>query len=187
MTPLGIMAWGIGIVIFDLRIDGFDYIVDVVGWALCAVAAARLGSASRWFHVAMWTAILGGIASLSEIFDVEQSPWFVVSESLTLLVLAWSVCTGIMEVLSRTPERSFELHPRRIEQANRIRWTVAVTSVILGLLAPLMTAIDAGSGALILLPVVVVGLIAYVWFLVFVARMRHNPALQGGTRTVPAA
>ncbi len=184
MTPLGLMAWGIGIVIFDLRIDGFDYLIDVVGWVLCAMAAARLGGDSRWFHVAMWAAIVGGVVSLTENFDVEQSAWLVVPASLAQLVLAWAVCTGIIEKLSESTSAHVEVHRRRAVEANRVRWTVAATFIAISLLAPFMiaTSTDVGVGAL--LPLIIVCLVAYVWFLFLVIRLRGNPSLQGPVHSV---
>lgn len=46
MPPVALIATGLVIVYAALRLDGFDLLLDPVGWAMCAVGLSRLRDAS---------------------------------------------------------------------------------------------------------------------------------------------
>jgi hypothetical protein len=62
IRPLTFAAVGIVMVAFDLRLTAGDLLPDVVGWALVALAAHRLGM--RW---ASWLGVAAAVASLAEL------------------------------------------------------------------------------------------------------------------------
>ncbi|UVI31685.1 hypothetical protein [Paenibacillus spongiae] len=62
------MAWGLLLVIIDIRIVVFDLLPDFIGYLLVSIGASKLMAKDRWRGVVMVTAVILGIMSLIGIF-----------------------------------------------------------------------------------------------------------------------
>ena len=69
MTPLGLLALGYVMALLDLRAQGFDLLLDVIGWLLVVLALSRLHAPSRLFVSARTTAVVAGILSLADLMQ----------------------------------------------------------------------------------------------------------------------
>ena len=176
MTPLGMMVAGLGLVVADLRLNGFDVIPDLLGWAVVLGGLARLVGRSPWFAAAAVAASCGVVLGLPLLL-AEPGPLVSAAEGVVLAVLIFGTCTGIQDVV--TSERTRDT-------ANRIRWTGLVLYLV-ALPANLFAGPTEVTGpAAFGVVVVVVAVLAYfAWFLVFLWSNRSDPAL-GAQRGVPA-
>ena len=67
------LAWGLLLVLFDLNIDMFDLLPDVIGWLITIVALGLvLGQYAR--NAALWGSPLASDATFSKFVNEEWSP-----------------------------------------------------------------------------------------------------------------
>ncbi|MDO8147308.1 hypothetical protein Q6350_02580 [Isoptericola sp. b515] len=185
MRPLQIVVGGLVIVVLDLRFDGFDVVVDLIGWILVVKALRLLAVRDRAFAVAAVGAVLGGLGSIVQLVPGLTVGAGVVSvlgavETLALTVVVVAICTGIARVLAHEPQV--------VRHARILRATdVALTVVALGLGSspvllsagptPGTTGWLVGAGAVVLL-LGALTFVVLIWFLVFLWRLRDRPELQ---------
>ncbi|MDO8143447.1 hypothetical protein [Isoptericola sp. 178] len=184
MRPLQIVVGGLVIVVLDLRFDGFDVVVDLIGWILVVKALRLLAVRDRAFAVAAVGAVLGGLGSIVQLvpgLTVGDGVLSVLGavETLALTVVVVATCTGIIHVLAA--------EPRVVRHARILRaLDVAFTVIALGLgSSPLL--FSAGSvpgaavgpvGAGVVLLLAALGFAVLIWFLVFLWRLRDRLELR---------
>ena len=150
MRPL---AWGLLLVVLDLRIEGLDLVPDPVGWLVALVALGPLASRHSGFAAAVAGCGLGLLVSLPDWVQPE-STWLglVATAAETLVVVG--TCTALMVLL-----------PRRRAGAATIRaWNLGLTVVAVALGA--VAAAGEGVPVALVLLVVVAALVALACFLV---------------------
>ena len=168
MAPLARLVVGYAIVLVDLRFNGFDFVPDLIGWALVLWGLLPLLSRSGWFRVATGAAV---VELLVAALEANQS-----AGSLTGLVdlaasttLVFAVVSGVIATVDRADVRA---------AGDPVRWTNLVMGLVAFVLVALVGSgetVDLGGGAILL--VVLVGLAAVVWFLVFCWQQRAQPEL----------
>ena len=168
MTPLGMVAAGLGLVVLDLRYNGLDLVPDLAGWAVVLGGLAKLLTRSRWFTGAA-IAAAGGIAIGIPLLVAQPGRLLGAVESVVMAVVVFGTCSGIRDVT---------VGDRTRDQANLIRWTCLVlTSVALAVglfVEPTVVTGFAGLGVV----VAALAALAFVaWLLVFLWTNREDPAL----------
>ena len=176
MTPLGKVVVGLLLVFVDLRIDGFDVVPDVIGWALALIGLHPLSRRHGGFLAAAVAAGIGIVLALPQQL-VEPGSVLRTLEAVAETVLVFGTCTGIIALVAEPSVR---------RTANRIRWTdlgLGLLATLLGLALGQDSSLSGGA----VVPVLVLALATIavvIWFLVFLWRNRHRPELLPGDRTV---
>ena len=67
MTPFGLVALGYVLALLDMRVQGFDVLLDAVGWLLVVAGLSRLPVPSPLFVRARITAVVAGVLSLADL------------------------------------------------------------------------------------------------------------------------
>ena len=99
MTPLGGSLLGMSVVALDLRLNGFDFLMDPVGWGIVAVMVGRLAGVRPAFRVASVASWVGVLVSLPQLVG---EVWGVLPDcswSLLQTVVLVSMCTGMIAVI----------------------------------------------------------------------------------------
>jgi hypothetical protein len=178
MRPLLIVFWGLVVVVLDLWVEGYDVVVDAVGWLLVVVGTLRLRQADPAFTYAIVGAVVGGIGSVHQlvpgyILDDAVASLLAVVETLALTALVVGTCAGVERILAH--------EPKTVQHALVLR-KVYVGLTVVALVWSSM------PDAPILLFLGVVTLAVLAWFLVFLLMVRNRPGLDGRERVeVPAA
>lgn len=167
LRPCRSMAWGLLVVVLDLRINGVDLVLDPVGWAMMAVAAGRLARAfpgTAGFRVAQAAAVAALPVSLLESVGATGS-LLVAAATVVTTAFVFAVCTSLMVVV-----------PSRRVAANRIRWAdLALAVVPLLFVERVEVSGDAGLLAAVVLLLVVAAFVVLVWFLVLLLGVGKMP------------
>ena len=166
MRSLSLVAWGVLLIVFDVRVNGVDLVPDVLGWAIAGYAVVDLSALSSWFGRAGLTCVAGAVSALFELqgaADPTSWVWFVSGVATT--ALTWCTCSGIMEALPGTPWAA---------TAQKLRWwSLGLTVAVL----PLGWALARTDFAELALVAVLVALAVLAWFIVFLFRTaREAPA-----------
>ncbi|MGZ4450425.1 MAG: hypothetical protein ACXVW4_11570 [Nocardioides sp.] len=118
LRPLTTMAWGLLLVIVDIRI-GVDLVPDPLGWALVVAAAWSLARRGHAFRAAVVAAVVALLLSLPDWAGPGGATGWLVSwlTALALTSVVVAACTGIMA-----------LAPERRDGAQAIRaWSLGLT------------------------------------------------------------
>ena len=164
LKPLAATAWGLLLVVLDLRIDDLDLLPDPVGWLVVLLAVGSLSRLHRAFAVAAAAAALGLVASVPDWMAPGQS-LVAMATSVAETVLVFATCTGIMS-----------LAPDRRASANAIRWWDLGLSVALVPVLALAAADPAFGVAAVLL-----GIAALVVLICFVVLLFRTAGQTGKT------
>ncbi|MFN8193194.1 MAG: hypothetical protein U0R80_02830 [Nocardioidaceae bacterium] len=175
MTPLGGALLGMAVVVVDVRVNGFDLILDPAGWAILAFAVGRLSAVDGWFRAAAAFAWVGVLAAVPVVTTAEATAPRWVAD-LTLLLqsaVLFSMCTAMIRHLPAG-------HPGR-RWLDPVRWVDLGATLAVYLLTPF-----GDVGALL----AVVGLLAFVVaavvFVVITWTLRAEPPFASPRRMVPA-
>jgi hypothetical protein len=144
LGPLSLMAWGLLLVVVDIRV-GVDVVPDPLGWLLALGAAASLSRLHGGFTVATVACGLGLLASVPDWLG-GRGDVLTMATAVAETVLVFATCTAIVDLV-----------PGRRAGANAIRWwdlglTVGLLPVIaLAGWEPGLTAVAllVGLGALV--------------------------------------
>lgn len=171
MRPLATLAWGLLLVVLDLRVDGVDLLPDPIGWVIGAVAAHALfrsvgvsqPEVRRWFAATSVACAAAVLPAAPEWVGVQQHPVITIAVSIAETVVVFATCTGIMTVL-----------PTRRATANVVRWsdlgTAAALSVLVG-----GAAMEPELAPLVLLAGLA-ALAVFAWFLILLFQAAKDPA-----------
>ena len=156
LKPLAALAWGMLIVVIDVRFEKLDVLPDPFGWAFAAVAVGKLAGLHRGYLVAAVACVVAVLPSLPSWVGV-QHPLITFAEAVAMSVLVFAVCTALIATA-----------PAHRNAANAIRWVDLGAGVSLLVLTALADADPSFAAALTPLAVVValVMVAAFVWFLV---------------------
>ena len=168
MVPLARLVVGYLLVLVDLRIDGFDLVPDLVGWALVLWALVPLTRRSDWFRLALVAAVVELVLSLVEVRQPVGGLALLVDVGAGAAFI-FAVVTGIIATVGREEVRA---------AGDPVRWTNLVMGLVAFVLVTMVDSgqvVDLGGGPILL--VVLVGLGAVVWFLVFCWKQRAQPEL----------
>lgn len=158
MSPITLAGLGWLVVIFDLRLGGYDVVVDALGWLLVMLACRRMQQRSLWFR---WAERCAGVALVLSLLE-----YLAGLPGDLLLVMGYNVAFAAtffcqasgMAVCARDAGSTGVA-----TQANVLRWT------ILGLNAAAsigIAAYYAGSdfAAATVAALVFCSLVCFVWF-----------------------
>jgi hypothetical protein len=67
MTPFGLVAFGYVLALLDMRVQGFDVMLDALGWLLVVVGLSRLHRTSPLFARTRVAAVVAGVLSLADL------------------------------------------------------------------------------------------------------------------------
>ncbi|MFI6319491.1 hypothetical protein ACIBG8_18305 [Nonomuraea sp. NPDC050556] len=160
MHPYKSIALGLLIAAIDLRLNGFDLIVDAIGWFIVLQALDQL---TRQVHPAFLpartAALVAGLVSLTDLVGLGLPAPISFLLGLADVAAVWFVATAVMAVASANgDERTDSLF-------NVLRWaTVATTALALA-------GVFVGGWVLVLF-----GLAVRIWLIVELARA-PEPAL----------
>lgn len=182
MLPLYRIATGFLIVSLGLKINGFDLLVDVVGWFLVASGLSRMEqSVDPVFGKARISAIVAGVISCAELIGLTANPVIDLLDTLSTQVAIWLVAEGII-VRARTFGDA-----STASTFNALRWVLATVAAV-GFLMGQAKLQTRGLEPLVLI-LAIVGFIAIVWFIVSLYRSARLPYLgppQARNDTEPA-
>lgn len=202
------LVLGLLVVVLDLRLQGFDLLVDAVGWVVVVGALAHLASAVPGLRAVRAVALLAAVLSLADLLhptrttvedvfgdgSTTTSTTAVVAPDGLQGALAWgyeALCVVflVQVCLALASAASQEQHP---QVASRLRTVAAVTGVVQGadvLLGgvALLTGGEALDGAPELvwtgLLLAVGSLLTTAWVLVSLWRVRTWPLLTSPSDT----
>ena len=161
---MALVAWGSLVVFVDLKINGFDLIIDFVGWLMCLHRTRRVQRLQPVVRYARFGALFGALVSVPELVAADTGLVGAIVLSVASLMLVFGTCTGIMESVRNMKVES---------TANTIRWlTLAVYGLLLVILASGGPGFGTGVPELLLL--VIPALALTVWFIVFLFRVQDD-------------
>lgn len=173
MTPLGGSVLGMAIVAMDASLNGFDLLMDPVGWGILAVMVGRLADVRPAFRIASVASWLGALVTLPQLVG---EVWGVLPEVLVVVlqtVVLVSMCTGMIAVIG-TGHRS-------ATGLNVIRWAdVATTAAYLVLLFVVIRT------PVVVVPLALATVVVAVCFVVMTWTLRNHEGLSGSARMAHA-
>jgi hypothetical protein len=161
MRAFSTLAWGLIIVIADLRFEGVDVVPDPIGWLMVVVALGQLSSRHPALGIGSVAAVVGGIASVPEWFGQGGGPVPVIT-AVAETLLVFTTCTAIMDLV-----------PAERRTANLVRWWDLGFALVL---TPALLASDVPRGlGPFLLAIGLAGLVTVVVFVVLLFRVARQP------------
>jgi O-antigen/teichoic acid export membrane protein len=168
MNPLRSLAWGMLLVMVDVRFDGVDILPDPLGWVIAGVAASTLARAHpagrSAFTVATAAAVAGLLPSLPDWVGSDH-PVIELVIAVAMFVVVFATCTALMVVV-----------PQRRDSANKIRWWTLWIDLSAFVLIALAAEREDIAGLVVL--AAVGALVIAVWFFVLLfgcARLLDDP------------
>jgi len=159
--------WGF-LFLFDLRIQGFDILPDIIGYWLIYLGLKELGSMSLYFAEAKKYSVILGFLAVFDIYEVqipmEQFTIDPLTGSIVLigiiiiildLIMVFNLCHGIAELAKSRGEKDLE-----IVALNRWKYYLYL-KVASAVLVP-MTLIVPPLVIVLLIPLIVISLIVFV-------------------------
>lgn len=154
------LRWvGIGMIIvaLDLRFNGIDFATDAVGWVIALLGLLALAKMHPGFAISTAGAGVGLVAWAAH-------PWLGVGKDVAELAelvaqtsIVFATCTALMSLV-----------PQKRSSANVIRWAdLGIGIVALLAIAALR---DTDGAALLVVPLVLIGLGIFIAFLVLLFR-----------------
>ena len=110
MPALSQLAWGLILVVLDLRLGGPDVIPDPIGWVIACVALTSLAREHSAFNWAAAVCLPAAAVSIPEWFG-STGDLITLVTSIAEVVIVFATCTGVMAVV-----------PSERRTADLIRW-----------------------------------------------------------------
>lgn len=188
MAPISRVATGFLLAFLAVRINGFDLLVDAVGWVIVASALARLEMEFGFaFSSAKTASVIAFVVSLADIVGWTEQPLVGLIYSIMKLACAWSVTVAIIQRAEVYGDASTE---RKFDTFRRFLAFVIVTMPLLAIGGAMSYTAPAAVGMMsngaptaldmmgpIGLIAVVVQLIAMIWLVVLLYRSARLPYL----------
>jgi len=193
------LFWGSLLVLVDIRLNGFDIVVDLPGYVLILMGCTALAATSRRFRAAAFATIPLLLLSVTELLSSHQEVPVAANMAMPLgalntdpttaivfllvivaldLILVYNICIGIAEQVESDPT----IDPRLAKDA-RTRWILYASMAGIGtlmmtiLLADPTTSIrgggDAGGLIALFFTFFVFAIIVIVLFLKLLRRAHH--------------
>ncbi len=178
------LLWGFLLVILDLRIMGFDLLIDAVGYFIVVSGLKILSAQSESFRKAQVFAVILGILSIPSMIDfaatfpLEQGilPTNLFIGSLFYssilgflhIVLAFYIFRGMMEMVTQA-----NLHgmPERVQ--GRARFYIYSSIIILAIMPTLLNLNDE-AGIYVLFTIAFVSFIVELFFILLIREFRNS-------------
>ncbi|GEN46843.1 hypothetical protein [Alkalibacillus haloalkaliphilus] len=167
---------GFLIVFFDIEFNGFNIIVDVVGYIIVAVGLSKLQTYSNYAKTAMFIASILAVVSIPNIFITEVefntavTPTFEYYYALTLTILQFVLviyCLFIMRQLSETFNPN---HTRAINML--LGFTAALNTIVIALMSVSIN-IQSHTFNMMIVSFGLMALITHTVFLVYLFKFRR--------------
>lgn len=171
MTPLGRVVWGLVLVAADIRIDSVDVIPDPLGWLLVLGGLVPLSRLDPWFTGATVAAGCALAMSVPDLMTALQG-WLGLAYAALQLALVICTCGALLRRLQDPADR---------RSAGIIRtFSLALAGVLVavGLTVGVDEVEVSGSAGLPIVVLTLTALAVFVWFLVLLAQVRHDPGFQ---------
>ena len=157
MAPITRAGLGWLVVVFDLRLAGYDMVVDAAGWLLVLLATRAMQQQSRWF---IWASRSAGVALLFSV--IEYVPGLPARGALVAVYNVAFAATFFCQASGMTVCARMADATGVATQTNVLRWTVLTLDVtaVIGIAAYYAGADTAGVVATLFF----VSLLCFVWF-----------------------
>ena len=109
--------FGLLIDILDISVNGFDLMVDGIGYVLIAMGCAGLVNYSNKFQLAKRLAITCGVVWLIKLLSFALPIWFDVVEVAIYLVMMWQLLGGIIDLAKQKHRVDFEMRASNVRYA----------------------------------------------------------------------
>lgn len=170
MLPLYRIAAGFLITSLALRINGFDLLVDVIGWVLVVFGLSRMeASVDPAFRRARVSAIVTGVISCAVPIGLTVNSVIGLLYTLSTQVTIWLIAEGIIARARNAGDAS------TASTFNVLRWILA-TVIAVGWLVSYAVTSPQGLGTIALI-LAVVGFVATIWFIIRLYRSARLPYL----------
>ena len=174
VSGLAKVFWGLLLVFFDIKIQGFDILLDPLGFLIVIVGLAQLAPRNQRFSRASTAAVVLLVLSILEALFLSESLVqyvlgnyiggffiFVISTSANLLFLYY-LCRGIEEL-------SQEKGLYELAKKTRKRWSIYLwTSVALFLASLILRFLPMGLVALLGSIMLVIWFVVYLYILLLI-------------------
>jgi hypothetical protein len=145
------------IVLIDLRLSGFDVLVDLVGWALIYYGLRSVWKLDNALRIACGFAFVGAVFAVAELAFGALATMF--ASAVALVCVALAVCTALMRVAGRCGEPTIE------RWARGLRSTLVIVTLGGLALSPLMMGTYLGPALVLAAVTTVVVVASYVLLL----------------------
>jgi hypothetical protein len=166
VSPFGKLFWGFLIVLIDIRINGFDLLVDLAGFILIVIGLGELASRNPMFGRARPYAIVLLVLSALDLFtrtsggsglqlfgSVGVAFAYLIALSIVNLLLIYFICKGIGEMARAAG--AVDLADLSVTRWQFFLFTYVVTTILI-----LIVATSDSSFGLLALVAVVASLVA---------------------------
>lgn len=161
LSPLRTLAWGVLLVVVDVRVQAVDLVPDPIGWVLALAAAVRLAALHDAFRVTAGACAVGLVCSLPDWVGIGGEPLALLVGAVETVVV-FATCTALMALL-----------PARRDSANTLRWWDLALTAALVLVG--WYAADSGPGlGPVAILLVLTELVVLVCFLVLLFRAARD-------------
>jgi hypothetical protein len=169
VAPLRVVVLGLVMVVIDLRFNGFDFVPDPAGWVIVAMALAALTQRDGLFGLAAAAAALSCLLSLPDLVNPTTDTGLGLAQAVALEAVIFATCTGVMAVL-----------PGRARIGNLIRWSSLIVAILVTGIGLAFGDENGGEPALAVVgvPLILVGVGIYIWFLVFLWQSSTDEPVQ---------
>lgn len=184
MNGLRLAGIGMIVILADLKIDGFDLIVDAVGWVLVYVGLTRLSRLIADFkpaRIATAPAMLFSLLEFTRAEGVPAQTIAIVAPITTEAVVVVLTCAALMRVAKRAGDEATAATAGHVRLANLMMTLIAVVLTILAESEPSDVTGD-WAGLLVLL-FVIAGFAASLWFIALLVSRADRPYLQNPSLT----
>ena len=157
MAPISRAGLGWLLVVFDLRLGGYDVVVDAAGWLLVLLATRAMQAQSGWFAWATRTAGVALLFSLTEYVPELPVRWLLVVVYNVAFAATFLCQASGMTVCARVADATGVA-----TQTNVLRWTVLALDIaaVIGIAAYYAERDTAGVVATLFF----FSLLCFVWF-----------------------
>jgi len=125
MRASRLVGFGMLIVLVDLRYEGFDFVVDLVGWAMAYAGLRKLYVLDQAFRTAAGFAFLGAATAVAELLP-PFAGWLGVLETIAWAGVVIPACTGLLRVAERAGDRRIANYARRLRSAEFVAVVMAL-------------------------------------------------------------
>lgn len=177
MSPYGSIALGLGLVLVDVSIDGFDLVPDAIGWLFVAGGVHALSSRHRAYAAGRALAIANAVLAVVTYVPATPSAATLIAVLADLGALAFvlALCTGLIATEDA----------RTARRATAIRWlqiaaTVAtvVLLIVTGQVASFGSEADPGAWWPLAVLAIVMGVGSNLWLVVLLLSLRQRDPVE---------
>ena len=158
MAPIARAGLGWLLVVFDLRLGGYDVVVDAAGWLVVLLAMLAMRPRNHWFTWAARAAAVAMVLSLIEYLPDLPGAWVLLTAyNLVFAATLFCQASGMTACASAGGADGVAT------QTNGLRWAVLALNVlgVTAIISYYAGAREAASGVAVL---VFLSLVCFVWF-----------------------